>query len=264
MDVEGDNSGNIGFWSCTGSFDPSIYPYYDNQAFVYDNATGVFTQHLAAGQAPVCVTYVDGSLVQVWVYTNGDEVELFLNGEPQGVQSVPAFEKASFAVAYKPGNLTAVARKAGKAWAADTVGTPGAPSVVKLEVEPLIAMIAAHGGSSGTAHGTALRADGQDAMLLTARVEDAAGNVQHHSSGAEQPVVTFTVAGEGTLIGVGSGDPSEHSSDKADHRRAFNGLVRGIVQASKTAGSIKVTASAPGLQSSTVELITEAVLLLEA
>jgi hypothetical protein len=62
----------------------------------------------------------------------------------------------------------------------------------------------------------------------------------------------------------GSGDPSEHSSDKADHRRAFNGLVRGIVQASKTAGSIKVTASAPGLQSSTVELITEAVLLLEA
>jgi hypothetical protein len=39
----------------------------------------------------------------------------------------------------------------------------------------------------------------------THRVEDASGNVQHHLSAAEQPVITLSVTGPGKLIGLGSG-----------------------------------------------------------
>jgi hypothetical protein len=57
----------------------------------------------------------------------------------------------------------------------------------------------------------------------------------------------FCDCGEGNLIGLGSGDPSDHQSCKENSRRAFNGLVRAEIQSPKVAGMIKVAASAPGL-----------------
>ena len=249
LDVNGDGSGTIGFWACKENVAP---PDQDNQAFAYANNT--FTQKDTPTPTPMCITYIDGSLVQVWVYTNGDEVDLLLNGKVFDTQTVAPFEKGTFALTYAPGNLTAVVRKNGSAWASDSVFTPGPASSIRLTVEPLMADAIESG----------LRADGQDAVLLTARVEDANGNVQHHSSNAEQPVVTFSVVGEGQLIGVGSGNPSDDLNGKAPYHRTFNGLLRAIVQTTKTAGAINVTASAPGLQSGSIELTTKAVPLLDA
>ena len=140
-----------------------------------------------------------------------------------------------------------MAKKAGKRWAADTVVTAAAPKAIKLSLDPLTPPLT-----------RPMRADGNDAALLTARVEDADGNVMHHSSVAEQPLVTFTVTGAGKLIGLGSGDPSDHESDKAAGRHAFNGLVRAVVQATTSAGTIEVTASSPGLEPATMKITTVA------
>ena len=49
------------------------------------------------------------------------------------------------------------------------------------------------------------------------------------------------------MIGVGNGDPTSLEPDKADVRRAFNGLCMAIVQAERRAGEIVVRASSPGL-----------------
>jgi beta-galactosidase len=57
---------------------------------------------------------------------------------------------------------------------------------------------------------------------------------------------------------VGNGDPSSHESDRADKRRAFNGLAMAIVQAGKQAGEMRVEASSPGLESATVTVVCEA------
>ena len=62
-------------------------------------------------------------------------------------------------------------------------------------------------------------------------------------------LVAFDISGSGALIGVGNGDPRSHEPDKAAQRLAFNGLCVAIVQASKSAGTIKIGASSPGLQS---------------
>ena len=53
------------------------------------------------------------------------------------------------------------------------------------------------------------------------------------------------------LIGVGNGDPSSHEPDKADKRRAFNGLCMAIVQSRGGPGAITIAAESPGLRSAT-------------
>jgi beta-galactosidase len=87
-------------------------------------------------------------------------------------------------------------------------------------------------------------ADGEDACVVAVEVRDAAGLL---APTADNPV-TFRVTGSGRLVGVGNGDPSSHESDKGDTRRAFNGLRRAIVQATRDAGELRVEAAAPGLE----------------
>jgi len=68
------------------------------------------------------------------------------------------------------------------------------------------------------------------------------------------------VAGPGSVIGVGNGDPSCHEPDRASQRSAFNGLCMAIVQGKRAqAGAIVVTVSADGLQPATVPLISQSV-----
>ena len=64
----------------------------------------------------------------------------------------------------------------------------------------------------------------------------------------------FHISGNGKIIGVGNGDPSSHEPDKADKRRAFNGLCMVVVQAQKQAGEIRLEASSPGLEPATLAL----------
>jgi len=66
--------------------------------------------------------------------------------------------------------------------------------------------------------------------------------------------IQFSVTGPGTIIGVGNGDPACHEPDRATARSAFNGLARVLVQATDQPGTITVSASASGLQGSSVSV----------
>ena len=108
-------------------------------------------------------------------------------------------------------------------------------------------------------------ADGQDAVLLTVTVVDSDGNVIHASE--DQPWIEFVVTGPGKLIGLGSGDPSDHQSEKSARRRAFNGLLRAVVQTARAplqhvAGEhmapIEVVATASGLKPANLVIGTSA------
>jgi beta-galactosidase len=74
-------------------------------------------------------------------------------------------------------------------------------------------------------------------------------------------LVTFNVAGAGKLIGVGNGDPTDQESDKGTSRKAFSGLCMAIAQSQKTAGSITVEASSPGLTPASATIATKSVAL---
>lgn len=96
-------------------------------------------------------------------------------------------------------------------------------------------------------------------MLVLSRgsllqVIDAAGNMV---SSADNNI-TFTVSGQGSIYGVGNGDPSDHDPDKAEYRKAYKGLARVLVQstvpsaADAGAGAITLTATAGGLAKGTM------------
>lgn len=228
LDANGDGSGNVGFWTCSD-------PQHANQNFVWDAAKSRFA--LNDPDFPgTCLSFVDHSVAQVWVYTNGDSVELFLNGTSLGIMNVSQFEKATYFVHYSPGNLTAVASKSGVRWASDEVLTAGPPSFLELEVERHF---------SGT-----LKADGVDALLLTLSVKDANGVLVRH----EAPEISFKIDGPGALIGLGNGNPSDHEDDKGTSRQTFSGLLRAVIQSGTKPGPIVVTASADCCSPATITL----------
>jgi beta-galactosidase len=66
--------------------------------------------------------------------------------------------------------------------------------------------------------------------------------------------VAFEVQGEARIIGVDSGDLSISESFQGGERHAFNGMCLAILQTTRKAGAIRITARSPGLREATVEL----------
>jgi beta-galactosidase len=70
--------------------------------------------------------------------------------------------------------------------------------------------------------------------------------------------VAFEIQGEGKMIGVDAGNPMSHEDYKGKSVKAFNGLCLAIVQSTAKPGRIQLTATSPGLRSSSVAIITKA------
>ena len=102
-----------------------------------------------------------------------------------------------------------------------------------------------------------IAADGRDVAIVTIEVQDSKGRIVPDAC----PILTFRIEGEGRILGVGNGDPSylgaDHPKDK-DCREfsipAFNGLAQVIIQSTKTAGSLQLTAISDGLKESILTL----------
>lgn len=99
---------------------------------------------------------------------------------------------------------------------------------------------------------TEIAADGAELSYITVDVTDEDGNIVPDAGNN----VKFTVEGEGKLVGVDNGKQDDHQSYQDDNRDAFNGQLVAIVQSTKTAGEITVTASAEGLDPATVTINT--------
>lgn len=183
---------------------------------------------------------MDGKEIAVWVYSNLDKVELFLNGKSLGAKDVKKDSHVAWVVPYAPGAIEARGFKGGQVVMTtkrETTG-PAAKLVMKADRQ----------GAS---------ADGEDVVMFAVEVQDAQGRVVPETDN----VVNFRVSGVGKLIGVGNGDPTDHESDKGTVRKAFCGYCMALVQSAKTAGSITVEAASPGLTSASVTIATKEVAL---
>jgi beta-galactosidase len=169
----------------------------------------------------------EGEEIPVWVYSNCDTVELFLNGTSLGAQTMKPNSHLEWKVKYAPGKLLAKGTRNGQTLQT-TVETTGAPAAIALEPDR-----------------ATLTADGVDVSLLTVKIVDAQGRTVPVATNA----VTFNVTGPGRLLGVGNGNPTGHEPDKAKHRSAFNGLCLAIIQSAREPGAIRIQADSPGLKS---------------
>ncbi len=179
-----------------------------------------------------------GDLMDVWVNSNADNVELFLNGKSLGKKDMPRNSHLKWAVNYEPGKLEAIAYKNGKRLY-KKVETTGIPAEVVV-----------------TPYKTTILADGKDVSVLNITVLDREGREVPDADN----LVKFEMEGPGKIIGVGNGDPSSHEpdicTDGAWQRTLFNGKCQVIVQAGTTAGMIKFNAKATGLWSGGTDIQT--------
>jgi beta-galactosidase len=179
-----------------------------------------------------------GQPVDVWVNSNADNVELFLNGKSLGKKDMPRNRHLQWTVTYQPGKLEAVAYKNGKKLTAK-VETTEQPVEVVL-----------------TPYKTTMMADGRDATVINISVVDREGREVPDADN----LVKFYLEGDGKIIGVGNGDPSSHEPDKcpdnAWQRSLFNGKCQVIIQSGTKPGNIKFEAKAVGLWTGSTDIHT--------
>ena len=178
-------------------------------------------------------TWPSGTTVNVWVYSNCDSVELFLNGTSLGSKTFSSSSTASlgWTVPWASGALVAKGSKGGAVVATDEVDSAGAAAKVGLTVDR-----------------TSITADGWDLAYVTAEIQDAAGVTVPTASNS----ITFAVSGPGKLAGTDNGNPIDLTAYSSPTRPAFNGKALAIVQSTGAAGPIVVTASASGLSAGSV------------
>jgi beta-galactosidase len=168
----------------------------------------------------------------VEIYSNAEQVELFLNGRSFGSKTLPADASPRvWKVAYAAGSLKAVASNHGEVVATDELHTAGLPAKIILESDrPTVAL-------------------SYDAVAtVTATVVDANGVVVPT---ANNPI-SFQITGAGVIAAVDSGDHNSHEPYQAAQRLAFEGRCVALIKASASSGQIALSASAPGLAGASV------------
>jgi beta-galactosidase len=184
-----------------------------------------------------------GEPVPVWVHSNLDSVELFLNGTSLGSQTMKPLGHLEWQVKYEPGTIEARGTKDGKVVLVEKRETTGAPVAIRLSADRM-----------------EIDADGQDVAMVRVETLDDKGR----SIPTAGDLIQFKVTGEGALIGVGNGDPNCQESDKQPKRSLFSGLAQVIVQSTRTSGTIVVEAHTeewpgPKLPSVTLSIATKKV-----
>ncbi|MEO6456496.1 MAG: sugar-binding domain-containing protein [Ginsengibacter sp.] len=167
-------------------------------------------------------------------YNNADEVELFLNGKTLGSQSKKGDDlHVKWRLPFEAGTLKAVSRKNGKIVLTKEIRTAGDPAGIILSADRKL-----------------IKADGKDLSFITATIVDKNGVTV---PGANN-LIKYKISGQAFIAGVDSGDPISHEPFKSDKHTALNGLALAILQSNGKKGIIKLTVSAEGLQSSSIEI----------
>jgi beta-galactosidase len=134
----------------------------------------------------------EGQEINVQVYSNADQVELFLNQKSQGRKPMPRNSHLEWNVKYQPGTLLARGFKDGKIVGEDKRETTGKTAGIEFAPSQ-----------------SSIDADGTSVSVIAVRVNDDKGRLVPNAGNA----IDFKLEGPGKIIGVGNGDPSSHESD---------------------------------------------------
>ena len=194
-----------------------------------------------------------GEKVSLYTYTNGDEVELFLNGKSLGVKknsNDPKF-RARIKwdnIAYAPGTLVAVAKKNGKVVARHQIETTGEAVALKLvpDVE--------------TWH-----ADGKDLMHVRIYAVDKKGRrVLNVKDAKAFDKLTFQVKGDANIVAVDNGNIASDELhigktqlEKSIQRNLFQGSALVILRAGDKPGKIELSVAGEKMKAKKLVLNTK-------
>ena len=169
----------------------------------------------------------EGDSIDIWVYSNCDEVELTVNGKKLDRKPMPRNGHLSWKAVFQPGAVKAVGYKNGKKILARTVETTGAPARISL-----------------TADRPVIQADNRDVAVCNIELQDKKKRFVPTACND----LTITVSGPVRILGVGNGDPAYQATERpadTDARtyqvKAFNGLAQVLLQSTGEAGEATLT-----------------------
>jgi beta-galactosidase len=178
-----------------------------------------------------------GQNIDLWAYTNYDEVELFVNGISKGKKSKGEEDlHLQWSVIFEPGTIKAVGTNPDGKSEEVVINTAGKPSKLRL-----------------TADRTIVLADNQDLSFITVEVLDKDNNLVPDADN----LVEFTVTDLVSIAGVDNGKQTSHESFKANFRKAYNGKCLLIVKSKRKKGNGLIVASSNGLTSSELKINVE-------
>ena len=185
----------------------------------------------------------EGEEVEVWAYSNCDEVELTVNGKKLGRQPMPRNGHLKWKAVYQPGRVEATGYKNGKRILTKTIETTKAAAKVILKADR-----------------HQIAADGQDMAIVNIELHDQKGRFVPNAC----PVLTFCLEGDASIIGCGNGDPSYLGSDHPDKQPchtfsipAFNGRAQVLIQSGKLPSTVTLKCTAEGLKYGLLTITTK-------
>ena len=170
--------------------------------------------------------WVPGDEIDMWCYyNNADEVELFINGQSQGVRKKADSHQyhVMWRVVFDPGEVKVVARKDGKEVGEQTIKTAGAPDHIRLSYDY----------------------KGKTTDFIVAEVVDKDGNLCPWADDE----IFFIYEGEGGILGTDNGCQTSMERFTAPHRKAFFGKCLVVAK-----GKGSITAKSATLKPSWIEI----------
>lgn len=178
-----------------------------------------------------------GKTIDIWAYTNYDEVELFINNESQGVKTKENNDfHLMWRVDYEPGQLKAIGKRDNGDTKEVVINTAGAPAKLKLQADR-----------------DTIQANGHDLSFVTVSVLDKDNNPVPHADN----LVHFNVSDNVSIAGVDNGLQTSHEPFQAYKRKAFNGKCLVILRSEDSGGITSLEASSDGLESSSLDIVLE-------
>lgn len=179
--------------------------------------------------------YEQGESVYVEIYTNADEVELFVNGVSAGTRQIEGTRDhfVQWAVPFAAGDIRAVARTNGSIVSEQVIQTAGEPVAVTLSVDK-----------------KSLTADGRAVVHCVAQLVDAKGRAVRHANQR----VSFKITGDAVNIGVDNGHFQSTQDYRADGCVTSAGKCLMVLQAGRTTGEIQIEATGAGLGAGAVRI----------
>lgn len=183
----------------------------------------------------------EGQTTPVFVYTNYNSAELFVNGKSQGIRTKTKngspqerYRLMWMDVIYEPGTLKVVALDDnGKQVAGKVIKTAGKPH--KIILEPDV---------------TNIKANGEDIAFVKVSVVDDNGIPCPTASNQ----LNFEVSGNGTFRAACNGDPTSLELFHLATMKLFSGKLVVLVQSTEEAGDIQLTVSGEELQTAILNL----------
>ncbi|MFI3326218.1 MAG: glycoside hydrolase family 2 TIM barrel-domain containing protein [Clostridia bacterium] len=165
----------------------------------------------------------EGEKLTLYTYSNGDQVELVVNGKSLGIKDYHKYEPASWDVVYEPGYIEAIAYRNGKIIAKDKSVTTS--SATKMLIESQLDNI------TNT---------GEDIAIFKISLQDKDGNFIPTATDTIIPEILDVENGE--ILSVSNSDPVDHAHAKSLNMKMFGGLVQVLVRVKEGAKTVGIKA----------------------